>query len=143
MSQVNAQAAAVELADAFGRLVRRIRAAGAATDGLSFTDHAVLARLDREGPATTADLARAHGVKPQSMGATVGALVAAGLLRRVRHPTDGRQVNLVLTAAGAAILKSRRSAKRAWLAEAFERLDRDEQRTLLASTQIIRKLVES
>jgi hypothetical protein len=33
----------------------------------SWTQKAVLSRLEKDGPATAADLARAEGVKPQSM----------------------------------------------------------------------------
>ena len=35
------------------------------------TESSVLARLSKNGPATTAELARAESVKPQSMGTTV------------------------------------------------------------------------
>ena len=60
----------------------------------SWTQKAVLRHLEKHGPATAADLARAEGVKPQSMG------TALGLLERKAHPTDGRQINIKLTARG-------------------------------------------
>jgi DNA-binding MarR family transcriptional regulator len=122
-----------------GLLVRRVRAAAAGHE-LSLTESAVLARLDKEGPATTAHLARAEGIKPQSMGATVAALEELGLVERKPHPTDGRQVNIELTAKGAAIRKSTRDAKRTWLAQAIAQLDKEEQATLLAAGVIIRRL---
>ena len=56
-----------------GDLVRRLRAEGN-PDGLSWSQTAALGRLARGGPATTADLARAEGIKPQSMGSTMAAL---------------------------------------------------------------------
>src|ERR1039458_3669055 len=97
--------AVIDLSQAFGLLVRRVRAA-AASQELSLTEAAVLARLSKDGPATTADLARAESMKPQSMGATVAALEEMGLVERKPHPTDGRQVNIELTAKGAAVRKS-------------------------------------
>lgn len=131
----------MELTQAVGLLVRRMRAA-AASHELSLTESAVLARLDRGGPATTADLARAEGVKPQSMGATVAALEELGLVERQPHPTDGRQVNILLTAKGAAVRKSAKDAKRTWLAQAIAQLDQQEQETVFAAGAIIKRMAE-
>ena len=126
---------------AIGLLVRRVRAA-AASHELSLTEAAVLARLEREGPATTADLARAESMKPQSMGATITALEEMGLIERDAHPNDGRQVNIQLTARGTMVRKSAREAKRTWLAHAIAQLDKQEQATLFAAGEIIRRLAE-
>ncbi len=126
---------------AVGLLVRRVRAA-AASHELSLTEYAVMARLAREGPATTADLARAEGMKPQSMGTTIAALEERGMVERKPHPTDGRQVNIALTAKGAAVRNSARSAKRTWLAQAISQLDRQEQAILFAAGDIIKRLAE-
>ena len=120
-------------------LVRRIRAAAGSRD-LSLSERAVLGRLDRDGPATTADLARAEGVKPQSMGATIGSLAARGLVVGRPHPTDGRRVNLALTARGAAVRKSASDAKHAWLAQSIAALDKREQATLFAAAAIMKRL---
>jgi len=54
--------AVIDLSQAFGLLVRRVRAAAAAQE-LSLTEAAVLARLAKDGPATTADLARALAMR--------------------------------------------------------------------------------
>ena len=131
----------LELAQAVAQLVRRVRAASASHE-LSLTESAVMARLAQYGPATTADLARAEGVKPQSMGATVASLEEAGLVERKAHPSDGRQVNIELTAQGVAMRKSVKDAKRMWLAQAIAKLDKQEQATLFAATEIIKRLVD-
>jgi DNA-binding MarR family transcriptional regulator len=133
--------AVVDFTQAIGLLVRRVRAASASHE-LSLTESAVMARLAKEGPATTADLARAEGMKPQSMGATIAALEALGLVERKPHPTDGRQMNIELTAKGAAVRKSARDAKRTWVAQAIAQLDEQERETLFAAGEIIKRLVE-
>ena len=46
-----------------------------------------------------------------------------GLVERKPHPTDGRQVNIELTAKGAAVRNSASDAKRTWLAQAIAQLD--------------------
>lgn len=101
-----------------------------------------MVRLDTDGPATTAELARAEGVKPQSMGATIGVLEEMGMVERKPHPTDGRQVNIVLTAKGASMRNDIRIAKQTWLAQAIERLDPAEQKSLPAVISVIKRLGE-
>ena len=130
-----------DLTHSIGLLVRRVRAA-AATHELSLTESAVMARLAREGPATTADLARAERMKPQSMGTTIAALEEMGMVERKLHPTDGRQVNIELTAKGAAVRNSTKDAKRTWLAQAIAQLDEKERETLFAAAEIIKRMVE-
>jgi DNA-binding MarR family transcriptional regulator len=133
--------AATDFGHAIGLLVRRMRAAAASHD-LSLTEAAVMARLARDGAATTADLARAEGMKPQSMGTTVAALEEGGFVARKPHPTDGRQVNIALTAKGAAVRKNAGDAKRTWLAHAIAQLDEPEREALFAAGGIIRRLAE-
>jgi DNA-binding MarR family transcriptional regulator len=136
------ESAVTDFTQAVGLLVRRLRAA-AASHELSLTESAVMSRLAKDGPATTADLARAEGMKPQSMGTTIAALEEMGLVERKPHPTDGRQVNIELTAKGAAVRKSAKDAKQTWLAQAIARLDEQERETLFAAGRIVKRLVES
>ena len=102
-----------------------------------------MARLANHGPATTADLARAEGMKPQSMGTTIAALEEMGMVERKPHPTDGRQINIELTAKGAAVRKSVKEAKRTWLAQAITQLDEQDRETLFKAGEIIKRLAES
>jgi DNA-binding MarR family transcriptional regulator len=133
--------AVIDLAQAIGLVVRHMRAAAASQD-LSLTESVVMARLAKDGPATTADLARAEGMKPQSMGTTIAALEEMGMVERKPHPTDGRQMNIELTAKGAAVRNSAKDAKRTWLAQAIARLDEQEQETLFKAGEIMKRLVE-
>jgi DNA-binding MarR family transcriptional regulator len=130
-----------DFVQAVGLLIRRVRAATASQE-LSLTETAVLSRLVSDGPATTADLARAEGMKPQSMGATVAALEEMGMVERRPHPTDGRQVNIEVTAKGAAVRKSAKDAKRTWITQAIAQLEEQEQQTLFKASEIIKRLAE-
>jgi DNA-binding MarR family transcriptional regulator len=138
----NPEIAVLDFTQAIGLLVRRVRAA-AASHEISLTESAVMARLSKEGPATIADLARAESMKPQSMGTTIAALEEMGLVERTPHPTDGRQVNIELTAKGAAVRKSARDAKQTWLAQAIAQLNEEDRETLFAAGEIIKRLVQS
>jgi DNA-binding MarR family transcriptional regulator len=131
-----------ELSLAIGKLVRRLRKE-ANPGELTLSQTTTLARLDRSGGMTTADLARAEFVKPQSMGTTLADLEQEGLVQRRPHPTDGRQVLFELTAAGVEARRKRNLAKREWLLAAMEQLDPAEQKTLFAAAALIKRLAES
>jgi DNA-binding MarR family transcriptional regulator len=141
MSRQTLGIAVIDFTQAIGLLVRRVRAE-AASHELSLTEAAVMARLAQDGPTTTADLARAEGMKPQSMGTTIAALEEMGMVERKPHPTDGRQVNIELTGKGAAVRESAKDAKRTWLTQAIAQLDKQEQATLFAAGEIIKRLVK-
>jgi DNA-binding MarR family transcriptional regulator len=141
MPRKTLEIASIDLTHSIGLLVRRVRAA-AASHELSLTESAIMARLANHGPATTADLARAEGVKPQSMGTTIAALEEMGMVERKPHPTDGRQINIELTAKGAAVRKSVKEAKRTWLAQAITQLDEQDRETLFKAGEIIKRLAE-
>ena len=69
-------------------------------------------------------------------------LEGLGMVGRKPHATDGRQVNIVLTAKGAAVQKSAGDAKQTWLAQAIAELDEEERATLFAAGGIIKRLAE-
>ncbi|MGA2480104.1 MAG: MarR family transcriptional regulator [Spirochaetia bacterium] len=133
--------AVADFGHSIGLLMRRWRAAHASQE-FSWTQEAVMKRLAKNGPATTADLARAEVMKPQSMGTIVSSLEEMGMVERTPHPTDGRQVNIELTAKGAALVKSTGDARRTWLAQAIAQLDEQERETLFAAGRIIKRLAE-
>jgi len=128
-----------DLLQSTGLLRRRLRAE-ANRDSLSWSQSAAMGRIAREGPATTADLARAEGVKPQSMGATLAALERDGLVARAEHPSDGRQFLYDLTEQGRAARERQRLLKQAWLGEALADLDRAERDALSIALGVIRRL---
>ncbi|WP_176083368.1 MarR family transcriptional regulator [Martelella sp. HB161492] len=138
-NETSAEAAVTDLSLAIGQLLRRLRSA-TNPDGLSWSQTSVLARLDRAGAMTTADLARAEAVKPQSMGMTLSELEREGLVARRPHPRDRRQVLFVLTPKGADARDRRSAAKQQWLLEAMAAFSDDERQLLVAATRLIRRL---
>jgi DNA-binding MarR family transcriptional regulator len=136
------QTVITDLSLAIGLLVRRLRAESN-PDGLTWSQTVALSRLEKVGPMTTADLARAESVKPQSMGATLAELECEGLVKRNPHPTDGRQVLFALTAEGIEARRKRSAAKQKWLLVAMAGLDPDEQQTLATAAALIKRLGEA
>jgi DNA-binding MarR family transcriptional regulator len=110
---------------------------------LSWSQIATLARLEKAGAMTTADLARSERVKPQSMGTTLADLEQEGLVQRRPHPTDGRQVLFALTPEGSEARRRRNVAKREWLRAAMAKLDPAEQQILIAAAALIKRLAEA
>ena len=134
----NLEVAVTELLSVTGQLTRRLRAVSN-TRELTWSQVAIMARLEEAGPMTTADLARAESVKPQSMGGTLAAMEEEGLVERQPHPTDGRQILYALTDEGQEAKRKVSLAKREWLLAAIAQLSLAEQKTLLAAVDIIRR----
>jgi DNA-binding MarR family transcriptional regulator len=134
---------ASELRVLIGKLKRRLREEAHSGD-LTWSQTAVLGLLEREGPATVTTLARAEGVRPQSMGATVSVLEAAGLVSGAPHPGDGRQTLLSLTPACREMIKLSRAAREDWLFRAMRtKLAAQELEQLAASVELLKRLVDS
>jgi DNA-binding MarR family transcriptional regulator len=136
------ETAVADLSLAVGQLLRRLRAE-TNTSELTWSQVTALARLEKAGWMTTADLARAELVKPQSMGTTLADLEQEGLVQRRPHPTDGRQVLFGLTADGVEARRKRNIAKREWFLAAMAKLDPDEQQILISAAALIKRLSES
>lgn len=134
---------AEELQLAVGLLVRHLRAAAADT-GTTLSQTSLLKRLDRDGPGTLTDLARAERIRPQSLNATVAGLQAAGLVERAPHPTDGRRRVITLTDRGRRLLHERREAGHGRLAVLMaDRLTPAERQTLASAVPLLRRLAET
>jgi DNA-binding MarR family transcriptional regulator len=136
------EAAAAELTRAIGQLLRRLRSE-ANPNELSLSETSALARLEQSGPLSTADLARAESIKPQSMGTVLAALEQEELVCRQPHPTDGRQVLFGLTKKGVEERRQRHIAKRDWLVTATAKLNSAELKTLVAAIDLIRRISQS
>jgi len=122
------------------QLRRRLRAQADAGD-LTPSQTAVLLRLESHGPATTSALARAEGMRPQSMGAVISALEAGGLVRGTPDPADGRQTLLSLTEACREWLALGRAARQDWLVRAIEdQLSAEEQAQLAAAMPLLQRM---
>lgn len=131
-----------ELMLAIGTLVRRLRSE-AHPDDFNLSEAGVLARLERDGPLTTADLARAESMKPQSMKSILATLEEEACVERKPHPTDGRQILFKLTAKGREARRRRTVAKHEWLVEALAKFDQKEIHALAAALPVIRRIGES
>ena len=101
-----------------GLFMRRFKQVPAG-DGLSLPERSALSRLDRGGPATAADLARAEQISPQAMGTTLGALQGRGLVERRPDPADGRRAIVSVSESGLEVLRNKRDARAKQLAKAL------------------------
>jgi DNA-binding MarR family transcriptional regulator len=135
-------ATASDLRQLIGKLRRKL--SEQATPG-DFTPSqiSVLTRLLRDGPTTLTALARAEGMRPQSMSAIVAALDAVGYVSGAPDPTDGRQTILSLTEMATTTINANRVAKDDWLSHAIrEKYDQREQAELTRAVELLRRLLE-
>jgi DNA-binding MarR family transcriptional regulator len=123
-----------------GQLNRRLREQGTVGD-LTQSQKSVLVRLDRDGPSTKSALARAEGVTPQSMGATIATLESAGFVGGSPDPVDGRKTVVSLTDAALEKVAAGRLAREGWLFRAISaELSPADQRLLGDAVELLSRL---
>jgi DNA-binding MarR family transcriptional regulator len=141
-ARARASSLAAELRTLVGKLKRRLREEADAGD-LTPSQVAVLLRLEQDGRATTSSLARAEGMRPQSMATVIAALEAAGLVSGAQDPTDGRRVLLSLTDACRQWVQEGRAARQDWLSRRIQsRLSADELEVLAFAAGLLKRLVD-
>jgi DNA-binding MarR family transcriptional regulator len=131
---------AAELRRVFTKLKRRLREQTQQSD-LTSTQTIVLLRLEKDGPAPVSTLARAEGMRPQSMSAAVKGLLDAGLVKGSADPCDARQTLMSLTPKCKQWLQNGRAARQDWLSSAIEsELNATQQAQLAAAIALMERL---
>ena len=134
---------AAALRVSIGLLLRRLRQVQVEGE-LTLPESSALVRLDRGGPATPGELAKLEQISPQSMGATLAALEARGLVERRPDPRDGRRVVLSVTKAGRDVLLDQRNTRARQLAQALSAgFTPAELRQLMAAAPLLERLAQS
>jgi DNA-binding MarR family transcriptional regulator len=137
-----ASALAQDLRALLGKLKRRLRDQAHVGD-LTPSPVAVLLRLEKDGPATASSLARAEGMRTQSMAPVIAALESAGLVSGAPDPADGRQTLLSLTPACRKWAEEGRAARQDWLTRTLQaRLSPQEQVELVRAVELLKQLVD-
>jgi DNA-binding MarR family transcriptional regulator len=146
---------ATALRISIARLARRLRvertAQGTPESELSDTQFAALSVLERHTGMTPerntgmtpGELAEHEKVQPPSMTRVIAALEERGLVMRVPHSTDRRQVVLSVTEEGRTAVQRVRRRREAWLAKRLKELTPQERATLRAAAPILEKLSQS
>ncbi|MBI3689229.1 MAG: MarR family transcriptional regulator [Mycolicibacterium aromaticivorans] len=101
-----------------------------------------LATLAKDGAMTPGMLAVRERVRPPSMTRVIASLADLGLVVRTSHPSDGRQVLVAVSDAGAALVDSERRASQEWLRNRLATLDSDERDILLRAADLMTVLVD-
>lgn len=139
---ISAAALAQNLRALVGKLKRRLREQAHVGD-LTPSQVSVLLRLEKDGPATASSLARAEGMRPQSMGTVIAALEGAGLVSGAPDPEDGRQTLLSLTDACRQWVAEGRAARQDWLTRTLQaRLSPQEQDEVAKAVELLERLVD-
>jgi DNA-binding MarR family transcriptional regulator len=127
------------LRDAIARLNRRLRQTRPLGE-LTQSQFSALTSLDLAGALTPRELAEAERVQPPTMTRIVSRLEERGLVQRIPHPTDRRQVVLSTTESGRSVLAVNRRARDAWLGSQIEALSAEERETLRLAAQIVDRI---
>ena len=131
---------AAALRVSIGLFVRRLRQAPVLGE-LTLPEISALSRLDRAGPATPGELAKAEQISPQAMGVTLSGLEHRGLVERHPDPGDGRRAVMSLTGAGRGAVRDKHAARNEQLAKALsDGFTPGELHTLMAAAPLIERL---
>jgi DNA-binding MarR family transcriptional regulator len=132
---------ATDLRVVLRQLKRRLREQSGRSD-LTPSQVAVILRLEQDGPAAVSSLARAEGMRPQSMSTVVKVLQDEGLVLGSADPNDRRQTLMALTRKCETRLKDGRAARQDWLASTIQReLSAQEQERLSEALGLLSRLI--
>ena len=137
-----AAALAVEIRAVFGKLKRKLRELGGVNDWTP-SQVSVLLLLEKDGPAAVSSLARAEGMRPQSMSAIIASLLEAGLVSGAPDPNDGRQTLISLSRKCRKLLNDGRAARQDWLTTTIQKkLSAQDREKLAAAIDLLAQLIE-
>jgi DNA-binding MarR family transcriptional regulator len=122
------------------RTARRLRQE--AGSGLSPSQTAALASIDRHGPLTPSDLATRERIKRPTATRTIDNLEAAGLVERGADPRDGRSCLVSATSTGRRVLAEQRERKDAYLARRLAGLTERDRTLLAGAVAVLERLLE-
>jgi DNA-binding MarR family transcriptional regulator len=133
---------AAQIRTILSRLKRRLREQGGRGD-LTPSQVSVLLRLEKDGAATVSGLARAEGMRPQSMSSIVASLEDAGLVSGIPDPNDGRKTLMSLSKKCEKLLREARAARQDWLTTTIlQKLSAQEQQQLSTTLELLSRLTE-
>lgn len=133
---------ALTLRSVIGKLKRQMRAQSHAGD-LSWSQLSMLGRLERDGASTVTALAKAEGVRPQSMGATIRDLEASGYVTGTPDPQDGRQTLWQVTQEARDLVIAARAARQDWLLASIQKsFSQEEQDAIARALKLLERITE-
>ena len=126
---------------ALARLSRRLRKHELA--GLTPTQLAALATVERSGPMRLGDLAAAEGIAPSTLTRLVTALEESGYVRRHADPSDARASTMVITPRGHDMLERLRTETTLELAASLRVLTPAQRSALAEALPVLELLAEA
>jgi DNA-binding MarR family transcriptional regulator len=130
---------AIRLRHVIARTARRLRQE--AGEGLSPSQSAALATIDRHGPLTPSELAARERIQRPTATRVLARLEEEGLVQRTPDPQDRRSSLVSATPAARELLAELRTRKTAFLAERLERLDADDRAVIDRAADILERML--
>jgi DNA-binding MarR family transcriptional regulator len=121
------------------RMARRLRQEAGA--GLSPSQTAALATIERHGPLTPSELAERERVQRPTVTRVLARLEQAGLVDRAPDPADRRSSLVSISAGGRALLDSMRARKDAYLARRIDALEPADREALERAAAIFERML--
>lgn len=140
MATIPAPEIAAQLRLALTRTARRLRQEAGV--GLSPSQGAALATIERLGPLTPSEIAAAERIQRPTATRLIAKLEEAGLVARQSDPGDRRSCLVGVTEAGGALLTRSRANKDAYLARRLRTMAPEDRATLARAAELLDALLE-
>lgn len=132
-----------DLRTVVGRMIKKLRKESVTGQQLSLTERSTLSLLDQHKTMLPSELAAMEKITNQSMSGILNHLLALGYIVRTASETDGRKVQISLSAEGEKTLLKVRNERDQWLANAIAATCTvAEQESLKNLIPILTKIVE-
>jgi len=122
------------------RMARRLRQEAGA--GLSPSQTAALATIERHGPLTPSELANRERVQRPTVTRVLARLEEAGLVERAADPADRRSWLVSVSAGGRELLDAVRTRKDAYLATRLEALEPEDREVLDRAAALLERMLQ-
>lgn len=131
---------ATRLRLAITRMARRLRQEAGA--GLTPSQVAALATIERHGPLAPSELAEREQIKRPSVTRILSRLAERELVERIPDPDDGRSAIVTVTPSGRELVRRLRRRKTAYLASRMRGLSRADLEALAGAASVLERILE-
>jgi DNA-binding MarR family transcriptional regulator len=108
---------------------------------ISYGQFKIMSVVNNHSPISIGELGRLLGAAQSTTSEMIARLTRAGIVAKVRGPSDGRVVMVKLTEPGRQLLRRRRLHVRAAYNKLFERLDNGDRRKFVSAVRTLNDIL--
>ena len=112
-------------------------------ESLSYGQYKIISAINSHGPISMGELGRLMGAPQSTVSEMLTRLNRAGLVAKVRGPSDGRLVLVELSEPGRQLLRRRRRRVKEAYRKLFDKLSNNERRKFITAMRTLNSILSS